>query len=328
MMDKKLWKAYRDYFPVGAAASPSSIKSHRELIVEHFASVTAENQMKPKNLHPSEYVYDFAQGDMVADFAVQNGLLLRGHALVWHNQTPQWFFEDGDKPVSRELGLKRMKEHIYTVMGHYKGRAYAWDVVNEGVSDNAEKPLLRETPWLAAVGRDYVEQAYRFAREADPIAKLYYNDYNECDPVKSKKIYYLVKSLIDRGAPVDGIGMQGHWDIYLPELDNIRRAIELYASLGVSLQITELDISLYRFEDGTAYDRAPPELLELQAERYGNIFELLREYAELFTGVTFWGVADDNTWLSHFPFKNRRNWPLIFDEGHKPKEAFDRIVSF
>ncbi len=327
-MSKSLWETYNEYFPVGAAVTPVSIKTHEELIVKHFSSITPENQMKPEILHPSEHIYDFEQGDIIADFAVKNNMWLRGHTLVWHNQTPGWFFRDGDKPVTRELALKRMREHIFTVMGHYKGLTYAWDVVNEAVTDNAAAPLLRQTPWLEAVGEDYLEQAFKFAAEADPASKLYYNDYNECDPVKAKKIYDLVKSLIERGAPVDGIGMQGHWDIYVPELDKIRRAIELYASLGVNLQITELDISLFRFEDTSAYEKAPEELIELQSERYQKIFELLREYKDLITGVTFWGAADDNTWLSDFPIKGRKNWPLIFDDQHKPKKAFDSIVVF
>lgn len=323
-----LCKTYKEYFPIGAAVNSFSINTHKELIVNHFSGITPENQMKPQFVHPAEHLYDFEQGDIIADFAEENNLLLRGHTLIWHNQTPDWFFKDGDGPVSRSLALKRMKEHIYTVMGHYKGRTYAWDVVNEAVSDNAEEPVIRQAPWLAAIGDDYVEYAFRFAREADPAAKLYYNDYNECDPVKSRKIYDLVKSLIDRGIPVDGIGMQGHWNIYAPEPDKIRRAVELYASLGVSLQITELDISMFLFDDRTAYEKVPDELLELQAERYEEIFKLLREYRDLFTGVTLWGIADDDTWLSDFPVKGRRNRPLLFDDEHKPKKAFDSIVVF
>lgn len=327
-MIRKLHAAYRDFFPIGAAVNTRTIESHKDTIINHFSSITAENQMKPQFLHPSEYIYNFEQGDIIADFAAENNMLLRGHTLIWHNQTPDWFFTDQGKPVSRELALKRMREHINTIMGHYIGRTYCWDVVNEAVSDKAADPCLRKTPWLDAIGEDYIEHAFKFAREADPNAVLFYNDYNECDPVKSQKIYSLVKSLIDGGVPVDGIGMQGHWDIYLPQIDNIKRAIELYASLGVKLQITELDVSLFRFEDGTSYQEAPNELLEKQAEKYGKIFELLREYKDLFTGVTFWGVSDDTTWLSDFPFKGRKNWPLLFDDQQKPKMSFERIMNF
>lgn len=327
-MGESLWEIYKEYFPVGAAVTPLTIQTHKDLLVKHFSSVTPENQMKPESLHPSEYTYDFEQGDIIADFALQNGMGLRGHTLIWHNQTPEYFFKNGDKPASRKLALKRMREHIFTIMGHYKGQIYAWDVVNEAVADKAEALPLRHTPWLTAVGQDYLEYAFKFAGEADSTAKLYYNDYNECDPAKSKKIYELVKSLINRGTPVHGIGMQGHWDIYGPELDKIRSAIELYASLDIKLQITELDISLFRFDDGTAYDKAPVELLELQSERYQKIFGLLREYRDLFTGVTFWGIADDSTWLSDFPFRGRKNWPLIFDDQHNPKPAYDKISVF
>ncbi len=327
-MKRSLCEVYQNYFPIGTAVTPKTLQTHKDLIAAHFNSITAENHMKPEWLHPSEDVYDFSHGDIVADFAAKNNMKLRGHTLVWHNQTPDWFFRDGDKPAARELALRRMKEHINTVMGHYKGKAYAWDVVNEVITDKPSDAPLRESPWLTAIGEDYIEQAFRFAAQADPDAVLYYNDYNAADPAKSQKIYDLVKSLLDRGVPVHGIGMQGHWDVYVPALDLIRRAIERYASLGVSVQITELDVSLFRFEDDTAYQSPPPQLLELQAERYEQFFSLLREYKDVISGVTLWGVADDRSWLSDFPFAGRKNWPLLFDDRHLPKAAFQKIITF
>lgn len=327
-MNTSLCKVYEDYFPIGAAVVPETLLTHTELVTGQFNSLTAGNQMKPEELHPTEHVYDFTQGDLIADFAGSHGMKLRGHTLVWHNQTPAWFFKDGGRAASPELVRKRLKEHIGTVLGHYRGRAYAWDVLNEAISDKESEPMLRKTPWLAALGDSYMAQAFEFAAEANSAAQLYYNDYNACEPVKARRIYKLVKSLLEQGVPVHGVGIQGHWNIYRPHGDDIRRAIELYASLGVSVQITELDVSLFEFDDATAYAQPPAELLALQAERYGEFFEIFREYRGVISGVTLWGVADDASWLSNFPFKGRKNWPLLFDDRHRPKEAFQRVVTF
>ena len=173
-----------------------------------------------------------------------------------------------------------------------------------------------------------MEQAFLYAYEADPDALLFYNDYNECFPEKREKIFALVKSLRDKGIPIHGIGMQAHWSLTRPSLDEIRAAIERYASLGVVLHITELDVSMFEFHDRRT-DLAVPtnEMIEQQAERYGQIFALFKEYRDVIQSVTFWGIADDHTWLDNFPVQGRKNWPLLFDEQHKPKPAFWRAVS-
>ncbi len=322
-----LFKSYSSGFKIGAAVSPSVIRSESELITRHFNSITAENQMKFGMLHPEEDHYDFTAADEIAEFAGRNGIGLRGHTLVWHNQTSDWVFTDPvtGGPASQELLLERLKSHIDTVVGRYKGLAYAWDVVNEAIEDKTDK-VMRETKWLDLLGEDYLVQAFRMAHEADPEALLFYNDYNETNPVKRQKIHKLVQSLLEQGVPIHGIGMQAHWNIYSPSLDEIREAIELYSSLGVQLHITELDISVFRHDDKRTDLTAPTaDMLELQAKRYVEIFRLFREYSSI-TSVTFWGVSDSYTWLDHFPVRGRKNWPFLFDVNGEPKESFRRVA--
>jgi endo-1,4-beta-xylanase len=325
---KSLAQVYGGLFPVGAAVNPDTIKIHGCLLQKHFNSITPENEMKFCVIHPREDVYQFNEADLLADFAQKNGMKLRGHSLVWHNQNPKWLFlDETQKTVSRDTLLKRMEEHIHTVVGRYRNQVYCWDVVNEAVEDKAEY-FLRKTPWLEIIGPDYISKAFEFARQADPEALLFYNDYNETFPEKLDKIYGLVKELKEKGTPIDGIGLQGHWNIFKPSLGEIGQAIEKYASLGLKLQITELDVSMFLFEDQRTDLTAPtPEMLERQAEFLDGVFRICREYRDVIIGVTLWGVADDRTWLDDFPVR-RKNWPLLFDTEHQPKKAFWEIVEF
>ncbi|MDC3415932.1 endo-1,4-beta-xylanase [Aquibacillus salsiterrae] len=324
-----LAKVYQGYFLIGAAVNPATIKSQSELIEKHFTSITAENQMKFEQLHPEEDRYTFDVADNMVAYAKGQGKQVRGHTLVWHNQTSDWIFQDKDgQEVTREVLLQRMKSHITTVMQHYKGDIYAWDVVNEAIADNGPE-LLRESKWLSIIGEDFIEKAFQYAHEADPGAQLFYNDYNESDPEKSQKIYTLVKRLIDNGVPIHGIGLQAHWNLYHPPLADIKQAIERYASLGLKLHITEMDVSVYSHGDKrTDVTEQSEEMKALQADRYEQFFTLFREYKDAIDSVTFWGVADDYTWLDHFPVRGRKNWPFVFDANHQPKDSFWKIVKF
>ncbi|ETT29914.1 endo-1,4-beta-xylanase [Paenibacillus sp. FSL R5-192] len=323
-----LHATYANTFKIGAAVHTRMLQSEADFIAKHFNSITAENQMKFEEIHPEEDRYSFEAADKIVDFAVAQGIGVRGHTLVWHNQTSKWVFEDtSGAPASRELLLSRLKQHIDTVVGRYKGQIYAWDVVNEAVEDKTDL-FMRDTKWLELVGEDYLMQAFSMAHEADPNALLFYNDYNETDPVKREKIYNLVRSLLDKGAPVHGIGLQGHWNIHGPSIEEIRMAIERYASLDVQLHVTELDMSVFRHEDRRTDLTAPTsEMAELQERRYEEIFNLFREYKSSITSVTFWGVADNYTWLDHFPVRGRKNWPFVFDQQLQPKESFWRIIN-
>jgi endo-1,4-beta-xylanase len=317
-----LSKVYEEYFNIGAAVNLRTIESQKDLLRTQFNSITAENDMKFIEIQPAEGHFTFEKADQLAAFAKENGMKMRGHTLVWHNQTPDWVFQDAD----RETLLQRMQEHITAVMKRYKGTIFCWDVVNEAVTDEGPE-LYRPTKWLEIIGEDYIEKAFEFAHEADPDALLFYNDYNESNPEKREKIYKLVKSLLDKGVPIHGVGLQAHWNLANPSLEDIRTAIERYASLGLKLHLTELDISVFNFEDKrTDLTEPTHEMLEFQAERYQQVFQLLRQYQNHITSVTFWGAADDYTWLSDFPVRGRKNWPFLFDENHQPKESFWKVI--
>ncbi|WP_227872551.1 endo-1,4-beta-xylanase [Jeotgalibaca ciconiae] len=331
MANKKmtLHEVYKDYFRIGAAVNTKTVLEDKDLISTHFNSITAENEMKFELLHPRENEYTFEAADSIVDFAKQHNIEMRGHTLVWHNQTPRWVFEnESGSLVTREVLLNRLQEHIKTVMEHFKDPFYSWDVVNEAVEDHGNF-LLRKSPWLEIIGEDFIDKAFYFAKEANPVSNLYYNDYNESHPEKREKIYKLVEGLVARGVPIDGIGLQGHWNLNNPSIEDIRKAIERYASLGLKLEITEMDISVFDFED-TRTDLVQPtnQMLEIQAEKYENVFKLFREYSEHIESVTFWGVSDRYTWLSDFPVKDRKNWPLVFDKDGKPKKSFESITDF
>lgn len=320
---------YADYFKIGFAANSAFWLD--EDLLGHFNSVTSENNMKWEALQPRPGVFRFGSADALIDYAEKNGMEVIGHTLVWHSQTPDWVFEDDQgKPLTRGALLERMENHIKTVMGRYKGRIKGWDVVNEAVEYNSEtgKWELRNTKWRQIIGDDYIEYAFRFAHEADPDAELYYNDYNSTDPGKRDAIYALVKSLLDKGIRVDGIGIQGHWEIDSPSEARIREAIEKYSSLGVKVHITELDVSVYSWNDRT--DRyatgLPEDMAARQAERYASIFKIFREYASVIERVTFWGVRDNNSWKNNFPVPGRKDYPLLFDKDGQPKPAFWAVL--
>lgn len=323
----QLREAYKDYFMIGAAVNKWSIEAEASLLTEHYNSLTAENEMKFERLHPQEQQYDFEVPDKMIAFTKEHGMSMRGHTLVWHNQTPAWVFQgDSGHPADPQTLLMRMKSHIHTVAGRYAGQLYAWDVVNEAVSDKEEE-FLRPSPWLDILGESFIARAFEYAHEADPKAQLFYNDYNECVPEKREKIYKLVKSLKERGAPIHGVGLQAHWNLDFPSTDDIRRAIERYASLDMLLHVTELDVSMFAHDDTRTDLTAPTEaMLEKQAERYTQIFSLFKEYSAHIKSVTFWGVSDRYTWLDGFPVRGRKNWPFVFDVEQQPKQSFWNLI--
>lgn len=326
---KKLHEAFAGDFDIGAAVNARTVAQAGELIAAHYNSITAENEMKFASVHPEEDVYTFDDADALVAFARKHGKKMRGHTLVWHNQTTEWVFRDAHGgTVDKTTLLARLKSHIDTVVGRYRNDVYCWDVVNEAVSDEDGAETLRRSPWIDIAGEDFIAKAFEYAHEADPNALLFYNDYNECAPGKRERIYSLVRSLKERGVPIHGIGLQAHWSLASPTTDAIRAAIERYAELGLQLQFTEMDVSAFEWDDRRTDLKAPThDMIERQAERYEVLFRLFREYRDVIAGVTFWGAADDYTWLDDFPVRGRKNWPLLFDAEHRPKPAFDRIVS-
>ncbi len=332
-----LKQAYQDYFPIGVAVSPSNLKDslERALILAQFSSITAENVMKAGPIHPEIDRYNWEQADQVANFARAHNLKLRGHALIWHQQYPTWFFKDqqGNR-ISKDTLYARMRSHIHTVMNRYKDVIYAWDVVNEAVSDSIHKIYRESSPFFQIAGKEYLVKAFEFAKEADPEALLYYNDYNAVEPSKVNRIHGLLEDLLQAGAPIDGVGIQGHWSIYEPSKEELTTALDLYSSLGLDIQITELDISLYRWEKHQRPLREgenqgfTASLEQKQIAQYESIFEVFRNYKEVITGVTFWNLSDRYSWLDHYPVEGRKNYPLLFDTILQPKKVYHKVVNF
>jgi len=334
--EKGLKDYYSDYFPVGVAVAPNSFEGDsKELILAQFNSMTPENVMKMGEIHPEQNRFNWEPADKIADFARQHDIKMRGHALVWHQQTGPWIFkaENGNGTVSKEVLLQRMKNHIDTVVARYKGSIYAWDVVNEAIADDSTQ-FLRKSDWYKIAGEDFIIKAFEYAHEADPDAKLFYNDYNAIIPEKRDRIYKLLKMLVDKNVPIDGVGIQGHWSIYGPSEEELRKAIDMYSSLGLDVQITELDVSLYPWEKEQRElkpgesDEFTPELEQKQIDKYAMFFKVFRDYKETLTGVTFWNISDRHTWLDHYPVEGRKNYPLLFDENYQPKKAFWEVVEF
>ena len=333
---KGLKDFYKDYFTIGVAVSPRALKTDEAgLILQHFNSMTAENAMKMGPIHPAENVYNWDGADSIAAFAKRNNLKLRGHTLCWHNQTPDWFFKDGEgKPVTKEVLLQRLKDHINTVVKRYKGAIYAWDVVNEVISDKPDE-YFRNSEFYKICGEDFVAKAFQYAHEADPDALLFYNDYNEINATKREKIFRLVKGLKDAGVPVHGVGLQGHWAINEPSEQQLDSTISRFAQSGLKVQITELDISVYPKEHNARdrklsdYDTTfTPEKQKKQIEIYKMCFKIFRKYKNVLTGVTFWNISDRHSWLDNFPVRGRKDYPLLFDKDLKPKKAYGEVVKF
>ncbi|GAB3280162.1 endo-1,4-beta-xylanase [Larkinella harenae] len=334
--EKGLKDYYKNYFPIGVAVNPRMVQPgpDAELIKTHFNSMTPENAMKMGPIHPEEDRYNWKDADAIAEFAQQNNIKLRGHTLCWHNQTPRWFFTDAEgKTVSRDVLLARLKKHITDVMGHYKGKIYAWDVVNEAVPDTGTS-IYRKSKFYEIIGEDYIEKAFQYAHEADPSAQLFYNDYNTEDAAKREKIYQLLKKLKAKGVPVNGVGLQAHWSIYEPTKQELEESITKFASLGLKIQFTEVDVSVYpkehvrRERRDTDKSEYTPEMVEKQAAHYKMLFEVFRKHRDKITGITFWNLTDKYSWLDNFPVPGRKDYPLLFDENGKPKKAYEGVVKF
>lgn len=333
--DKGLKEYYKGYFPMGVAVSPQVLKGpEAALILKHFNSLTAENAMKMGPIHPEENRYNWAPADGIVSFAQEHGLRMRGHTLCWHNQTPDWLFVDKDgNTVSKEVLLQRLKAHITEVVTRYKGKIYAWDVVNEVIDDDDSK-FFRESKWYSICGDEFIAKAFEYAHEADPDALLFYNDYNTESAGKRERIYKLVKQLMDAKVPIHGVGLQGHWSIYEPSEKDLRTSIEKFSSLGLKVQITELDVSVYPLEHSRREPRPnepsklTAEMEQRQVEQYTMFFKVFREYKNAITGVTFWNVSDKHSWLDSFPVRGRKNYPLLFDQNLQPKKAYWEVVKF
>ncbi len=341
--------SFRNTFLIGTALNYDALQGkqpHKVAMAQkHFSAFTPGNSLKPDFTQAREGVFTFEQGDRLVDLAKQSGATVVGHTLVWHSQTPSWFFTAPDgKPVSRDLALSRMRTHIKTVVGHFKGRIAQWDVVNEAISD-APNEELRQTPWLKTVGEDYIEQAFRAAHEADPQAILIYNDYNIERSYKRPKAIQLLKSLLAKGVPIHAVGLQCHWRLDNPDLSEVEESIDAYAALGLKVMITEMDIGVLPSNYGGAdisavqgmtpeqaktlnpYTQGLPEAIaQQQAVAYRDAFALFLRHQKQIGRITLWGIEDSDSWLNDFPIRGRTDYAMLFDRAGQPKPAFFAVV--
>jgi endo-1,4-beta-xylanase len=374
-LQKTLKEAYAGKFLIGTANDLSSItEAESANIKSQYDIVTPENCMKPQPIHPSEDTYNFVTPDAMVDWCQKNGLKVWGHTLVWHSQSPPWFFQEkgaataapaapatqpatppatppagapaaaGQRPnmagfggrgitgpvAPKEVILERLKNHIMTVVGRYKGRIRGWDVVNESIADGGDGTTenLRTFSWYQVVGPEVLPLAFKWAHEADPKAQLYYNDYNiEQGAVANKGKHasslILLKRLIAEGAPIDGVGIQGHWNLNV-NLADVEKAIENYAALGLKVAITELDVTVTGSNSGAlgaqqGVRTISPEDYEKQAEVYRKLFEIFMRHKDVIDRVTFWGISDNRSW-------RRGQDPLLFDGQLNPKPAYKAVI--
>jgi endo-1,4-beta-xylanase len=342
---ERLKDVFKDYFLIGAALNRDQIfeKDWRatKIVKEQFNTISPENILKWAAVHPQPDRYNFEAADRYTAFGARNGMFIVGHNLVWHNQTPKWVFEDKKgNPVSRDELLKRLREHIETVVGRYKGKIKGWDVVNEALNDDGS---LRDTPWLKIIGEDYIAKAFEYAHRADPAAELYYNDYSLENEPKRRGAIALIKKLLAQGVPVTAVGLQGHNNLTFPTVEQQDATLREFAALGIKIAITELDVSVLPDPEGFSGAEVslsfemkeklnpyksglPADLQKRLADRYAELFAVYLKHHQNIDRITFWNVTDKESWLNNFPVRGRTNYPLLFDREGKTKPAFNAVI--
>lgn len=340
-----LQSSFRDDFLIGVAVDSNHIVESDTLagllIEKEFNSITPENDMKWEHLHPTENKYFFDLADDFVALGQKYKMHVVGHTLVWHSQLAPWM-----KSITDSLDMaNHIEKHINTVVGRYKGKIDSWDVVNEALNEDGSP---RSSVFFNVMGgEDYIELAFKTASEADPDAHLIYNDYNLWNPQKRNGVVRIVKKLQDKGIKIDGVGMQAHWSIDVPSLEDIEHSIVAYAELGVKVSFTELDVTVlpnpwelvgaaveqsYESYEGDPKmnpypDELSDEAKEKIANRYEAIFKLFLKHRDKIDRVTFWGLNDGQSWLNNWPIKGRTNYPLLFDRNYEPKAAYERVLN-
>ena len=333
-----LKNAYKRDFLIGVAINRRQYTGRDvrgdQIIKSNFDSISPENVLKWDSVHPKPDIYAFDGPDLYVKFGEDNHMVIVGHTLVWHAQTPRWVFQDTNgRPVDRERLLRRLHDHIQTVVGCYKGRIKIWDVVNEALNEDG---TLRQSPWLKIIGEDYIAKAFQWAHEADPEAVLRYNDYGLEQGPKRRGAIALIRKLQAQGVPVTAIGLQGHGNLNWPTAATMDQTITELATLNLPVMITEMDIDCsLRGQRNTSADLAanarmqnenssaagglPIEVQQKLADRYSELFGVFLKHKDVVRLVTLWGVTDADSW---------RMWgsPLLFDRSGRPKPAYAAVV--
>jgi endo-1,4-beta-xylanase len=337
--------AFQNDFRIGAAINQFQFEGdsprEAEIAATQFNTISPENVLKWESVHPDPNRFDFTDADQYVAFGQKNHMFIIGHNLIWHNQTPDWVFEDDQgNPISRDALIARMKNHIFTVVGHYQGKIGGWDVVNEALNEDGS---LRDSRWRRIIGDDYLVLAYQFAHEADPNAQLYYNDYSLENLPKREGAIRLIKYLQAHGVKIYGIGLQEHDKMDWPATNDVDQTITAFAQLGIKVMVTELDIDLLpaatQSNGAEVSMRAaasaglnpyanglPADMQQKLAQRYADLFTVFVAHRHDITRVTFWGVTDANAWLNNWPVPGRSSYPLLFDRNCQPKPAFDAVI--
>ena len=345
---------YKDAFRIGTAVTPTitsgADKASQDIVINHFNSITVENVMKAALINPQPGVFNFKPADDFVAFGEKHNMFIIGHTLVWHNQTPAWFFTNAQgKPNSKEEQIERLRSHIQTVAGRYAGRVHAWDVVNEVIDEEGN---YRPTTWVNAFGNGdtLVKYAFKFAAQYAPNTELYYNDFNAWRPSKRDGIVRLVKMLQKEGLRIDGVGIQGHWGLNYPKTKYIEDAIDAYAACNVKVMITELDVDVlpltkegqiigqgmsdkqFQLEEFKTffdpYQKGLPDSVQLLlSNRYAELFSIFYKRKEKIDRVTLWGVHDGMNWKNDYPIPRRTNYPLLWDRLRQPKPALQAVMA-
>lgn len=337
--------AFKDDFLIGVAINSDQVAGAdsvgQRLVLKQFNSLVAENCMKSEVIQPEKGKFDFKLADEFVNFGVKHHFHIVGHTLVWHSQAPKWFFvDDNGNPVSRDTLIQRMKTHIFTVMQRYKGKVNGWDVVNEAINDDGS---WRESPFYKIIGKDYVKLAFQFAHEADPNVELYYNDYSMAKPGRRASVVKMIKELKNEGIRVDAIGMQGHFTMDFPSVEELEKSINAFAATGCKVMVTEMDYSVIPFPSGSVtadvgfkaqYDPKlnpypnglPDSIAKIQRERYNAFFKIFLKHRDVISRVTVWGASDKNSWRNDWPIKGRSDYPLLFDRNYQPKPIVEDLI--
>ena len=341
---ESLKEKFEDKFLIGATINQEDYQIVEsdvraiEIVKKDFNAVTPENSMKWMHIHPEFDEFTFSNADKIVDFAKENNMYLLGHTLVWHNQVPDYIYNIKDKETFQD----HVQKHINTVVKRYTGKVDMWDVVNEALNDDG---TLRKTVFLDMLGEDYIEQAFSLANNVDPNVALAYNDYNLYKPKKRKGAIRIINSLKKKGIRIDAVGIQAHWDLHFPSIEEIEKTIVELAETGVDVMITELDITVIpnpyelagiareefkKFEGDKEWDPyqagIPSDIQEKLTNRYRDIFELFVKHKNKISRVTFWGINDKYTWRNENPINNRTDYPLLFDREYNEKPAYDALI--
>jgi endo-1,4-beta-xylanase len=343
MSQQTLAEATKEKFLMGVAVNMPQVNEinpvETNLICKNFNAIVAENCMKPAPIHPQENQYNWQDADKVVAFAEKNHLILTGHCLIWHSQIGNWFFVgDSGKEVSPVVLKERMRQHIYAVVGRYKGRIKGWDVVNEAIEDNGS---YRKSKFYKILGKDFIKYAFQFAHEADPNAELYYNDYSVENPIKCDSIIQLVKELKAAGCRVDAVGSQSHMQMQTPTVEATETSMKKLKAAGLKILITEWDMSIlpspytgadiatrfkYTKEKDPYRDAVPDSVQQKWEKRMRSMFGLFLKYSGVVERVTVWGLNDAGSWMNNFPIPGRKDYATLFDRNNKPKTVVKEMI--